>query len=113
MNKMQEAKRNGLSALAITEHFNAGNIIEFYDMLQQNFSYKEEYYMIEGIKVFCGLEIDVKENGHFLVIGSRDDIMTISRMLYPYHDKKAFISVIDLLALLTDFNVLKIGAHQV
>src|SRR5699024_7789447 len=74
--KMQEAKANGLTAIAITEHFNATNIIKLYEMLQEKYSYEKDYYMIEGMKVFCGLEVDVKENGHFLVIGNREDILT-------------------------------------
>lgn len=109
--KMREAKASGLHALAITEHFNSANIIELYETLQEEFSYEEEYYQIEGIKVFCGLEIDVKEIGHFLVIGSRGDILTIARLLLPFQNEKSFIPVKELIALLSDFNVLKIGAH--
>lgn len=109
--KMQEAKASGLSALAITEHFNAENIIEFYETLQNEFPYNRDYYKIEGMKVFCGLEVDVKEKGHFLVIGSRDDILSIARLLLPHHKKEAFLPVKYLIQLLADFNVLKIGAH--
>src|SRR5699024_6567113 len=109
--KMKEAKASGLTALAITEHFNATNIFELYDMLQETYPYEKDYYKIDGMKVFCGIEVDVKEKGHFLVIGSRDDILNISYLLIPYHDKDSFIPVRDLIALLDDFNVLKIGAH--
>src|SRR5690625_1784247 len=109
--KMCEAKESGLNALAITEHFNAANIIELYETLQEEFPYEEEYYEIEGMKVFCGLEVDVKENGHFLVIGSREDVLTIARLLLPFQQEENFIPVKELVALLSDFNVLKIGAH--
>lgn len=109
--KMNEAKANGLAALAITEHFNATNIIEFYEMLQAEYPYEKDHYKIEGMKIFCGLEVDVKENGHFLIIGSRDDIWTIAHLLIPYRDKDAFIPVKELINLTSDFNVLKIGAH--
>lgn len=109
--KMKEAKASGLTALAITEHFNATNIFELYDMLQETYPYEKDYYKIDEMKVFCGIEVDVKEKGHFLVIGSRDDILNISYLLIPYHDKDSFIPVRDLIALLDDFNVLKIGAH--
>lgn len=108
--KMREAKANGLTALAITEHFNSTNIIELYEMLKE-FPYNKDYYEIEGMKVFCGLEIDVKENGHFLVIGSRDDIMAIAQLLLPHHEEEAFVPVKDLIQMLADYNVLKIGAH--
>src|SRR5699024_3834369 len=109
--KMKEAKASGLTALAITEHFNATNIFELYDMLQETYPYEKDYYKIDGMRVFGGIEVDVKEKGHFLVIGSRDDILNISYLLIPYHDKDSFTPVTDLIALLDDFNVLKIGAH--
>lgn len=109
--KMREAKESGLNALAITEHFNAANIIELYETIQEKFPYEDEYYEIEGMKVFCGLEVDAKENGHFLVIGSREDILTIARLLLPFQQEENFIPVKELVALLSDFNVLKIGAH--
>lgn len=109
--KMREAKASGLNALAITEHFNSANIIELYETLQEEFPYEEEYYQIEGMKVFCGLEVDVKENGHFLVIGAREDILTIARLLLPFQNEENFIPVRDLITLLSEFNVLKIGAH--
>src|SRR5699024_1191241 len=82
-----------------------------YDMFQENYPYEQDHYKVEGLKVFCGLEVDVKENGHFLVIGSRDDIVTISHLLLPYHDKEAFIPVQDLIDVLNDFNVIKIGSQ--
>src|SRR5699024_1373245 len=109
--KMNEAKANGLTALAITEHFNAANIIEFYEMLQAEYPYEKDYYKIEGMKIFCGLEVDVKENGHFLIIGSRDDIWTIAHLLIPYRDKDAFIQVKELIILTFYFTVLYIVVH--
>src|SRR5699024_11528715 len=103
---MKKTKTIELTELEITEHFNATNIFELYDMLQETYPYEKDYYKIDGMKVFCGIEVDVKEKGHFLVIGSRDDILNISYLLIPYRDKDSFIPVRDLIALLVDFNVL-------
>src|SRR5699024_7549016 len=101
--KMKEAKASGLTALAITEHFNATNIFELYDMLQETYPYVKDYYKIDEMKVFCGIEVDVKEKGHFLVIGYRDDILNNSYLQIPYHDNLDFIQVINFLSLLVDF----------
>lgn len=109
--KIREARASGLNALAITEHFNATNIIELYETLQEEFPYKEDYYEIEGVKVFCGLEVDVKENGHFLVIGAREDILAIAKYLLAFQQEEHFIPVTELIELLSDYNVLKIAAH--
>lgn len=109
--KMREAKESGLTAVAITEHFNSANILELYETLEAEFPYQDDYYQIEGMKVFCGLEVDVKETGHFLVIGSREDILTIAQILVTFQAEDNFIPVKELIVLLEDFNVLKIGAH--
>src|SRR5699024_11994023 len=63
------------------------------------------------MKVVNRIEVYSKEKGHLLGIVSRDYILNISYLLIPYHDKYSFIPVRDLIALLDDFNVLKIGAH--
>ena len=110
--KMRAAKESGLTALAITEHFNSANILELYETLARELPYQADYYQIEGLKVFCGLEVDVKETGHFLVIGTREDIFTIAQMLVDYQDEENFIPVKQLIDLLEGYNVLKIGAHQ-
>lgn len=109
--KMMEAKASGLDAVAITEHFNSKNIIDLYEDLEKELPYENEYYQVAGMKVFCGLEVDVKENGHFLVIGGREDILNIASLLLPFHEEENFIPVKDLIELLADFNVIKIGAH--
>src|SRR5699024_5676235 len=95
--KMQEARASGLTALAITEHFNATNIIELYEKLQEKYPYQNDYYQIAGTKVFCGLEIDVQETGHFLVFGYRDDILAIAHFLLSYHDVDSFFIVLKLM----------------
>lgn len=109
--KMEEAKQNGLTAIALTEHFNATNFLEFYEMLDRNFEYKKNYYMVRGVKVFPGIEIDVKETGHFLVVGDREDIKTIRRKLSDHLEEGNFLPVRELIDLLNPYEVLKIGAH--
>jgi len=109
--KINQARASGLTALAITEHFNSANILELYQTLEREFPYQADHYQIEGIKVFCGLEVDVQETGHFLVIGNREDILAIAQMLVAFQSEESFIPVKSLIDLLTDYNVLKIAAH--
>src|SRR5690625_6069674 len=82
--KMKEAKASGLTALAITEHFNATNIFELYDMLQETYPYEKDYYKIDEMKVFCGIEVDVKEKGHFLVIDRKSTRLNSSHVAISY-----------------------------
>ncbi|MDG5472033.1 PHP-associated domain-containing protein [Jeotgalibacillus sp. ET6] len=109
--KMNEAKEAGLTALALTEHFNAPDFLKVYDMLDHSFPYDGHTYDVNGLTVFPGMEIDVKEVGHYLVVGNRDDIRSISMELTAFTPEDNFIPISDLFNLLAPYNVLKIGAH--
>ncbi|WP_181349037.1 PHP domain-containing protein [Thalassobacillus sp. CUG 92003] len=109
--KMDSAHKNGLDAVAITEHFNAKNFLSFYEEMEQVYSYQGNHYRLGELKVFPGIEIDVKETGHFLVVADRDVIKAIRKRLIGHEAEGDFISVKDLLAFLADYNVLKIAAH--
>ncbi|WP_054861034.1 MULTISPECIES: PHP-associated domain-containing protein [Gracilibacillus] len=108
---MCEAKSNGLTALAMTEHFNTSRFYEIYDYLNHHFSYQHGYYDIEGLKLFPGIEVDVKENGHILLIGDREEILYIRRELNNHLAEDKFISFQALMDLADSKKVLKIGAH--
>ncbi|RDW16909.1 histidinol-phosphatase [Oceanobacillus arenosus] len=108
---MREAKASGLDALAVTEHFNTLRFHDIYDFLEENYPYENGYYMIDGLKLFPGIEVDVKEVGHILLIGDRDAILDIRASLENHTEKSNFIPFKDLLDLAEERDVLKIGAH--
>lgn len=108
---MEEAKANGLTALAMTEHFNTSRYTDIYEFLDQNYTYINDYYEINGLKLFPGIEVDVKEIGHILLIGNRNDILSIEKELIHHKEEENFISYANLLDLAEMYNVLKIGAH--
>src|SRR5699024_7465375 len=64
--KMQEARASGLTALAITEHFNATNIIELYEKLQEKYPYQNDYYQIAGRKSFVDWKLMYRKLDIFL-----------------------------------------------
>ncbi len=108
---MREAKESGLTAIAMTEHFNTLRYTEIYDYLDAHYSYEEDYYNIDGLKLFPGLEVDVKEIGHILIIGKRDDILAIHSALENHMEDGSFIAINELLNLAEGYDVIKIGAH--
>lgn len=55
--------------------------------------------------------MDIRETGHILLISTRDKILAIREQLKPYLSKDNFISFAQLLELVEERNVLKIGAH--
>ncbi|MGP4077489.1 PHP domain-containing protein [Halobacillus sp. K22] len=109
--KMESAHENGLDAVAITEHFNAENFLSFYEEMEEVFPYQGDHYQVGELKVFPGIEIDVKETGHFLVVGDRDSIKEIRKRLIGHEEEDQFINAKDLVEFLADYDVLKIAAH--
>ncbi|MCM3260944.1 PHP domain-containing protein [Paenibacillus lautus] len=108
---IREALDNGLDALALTEHFNTRHFDEVYRQLDSMFPYNGEYYDAGGLKIFPGMEVDIRETGHILLIGRKEFILETRRRLDGYTEKGAFIPFDDLMDLAEGFPLLKIGAH--
>ena len=108
---IQEAVQSGLDAIAMTEHFNTYRFHDIYYELDQHYTYQEDYYDVEGFKVFPGMEIDVKFGGHILVIGTRGAILELRSRLEPHTDADTFIEFEQLLDWCDDLSLLRIGAH--
>lgn len=106
-----EAKSNGLDAIALTEHFNTRNFFDMMDTLDASFDYRGDYYVVEGIRVFSGMEIDVRDRGHILAIGNRSLIRSLRRDLDCHVDKDQFLSLAELLNHTDGAPLLRIGAH--
>ena len=111
MEMVNSAKDNGLDAFALTEHFNTHQFSDVYDTLDKEFPYVDDYYEVNGVKVFPGMEVDIKETGHILFVGRREDIRGLHMKLTPYLDKDHFIPFHLLLEEASEFNFIKIGAH--
>ncbi|MEF2966268.1 PHP domain-containing protein [Paenibacillus sp. M1] len=108
---MAEAKGNGLDAIAMTEHFNTWRYEDIYQVLDRHYPYEHGYYLAEGMKVFPGLEVDIRETGHILVIGAREKVLELRRRLEPYTEKGQFVDFRTLLDWSEDEGFLRIGAH--
>ncbi|MGJ9381912.1 PHP domain-containing protein [Salipaludibacillus sp. CF4.18] len=108
---MKEAKASGLTALAMTEHFNTFRMNDLFDFLEKNYTYEQGYYMIDGLKLFPGIEVDIQENGHILLIGNREDVLEIRKALENHTTETTFLPFDDLLNLVEGYQLLKIGAH--
>jgi len=108
---MKEARAIGLNAVAMTEHFNTTRFYDIYDYLDQHYSYQQGYYDVEGFKLFPGIEVDIKETGHILLIGDREDVIEIRSHLESHLLEEHFIPFNQLMDLADGYPVLKIGAH--
>ncbi|MFD1957164.1 PHP-associated domain-containing protein [Paenibacillus thailandensis] len=107
----REALASGLHAVALTEHFNTRRFADMLDCLDGHFDYAGDHYVVEGLKVFSGMEIDVRETGHILVIGNRELIRSLNAGLEPHKEKGSFVPFGELLDRTDDLPLLRIGAH--
>lgn len=108
---MKEARRCCLDAVALTEHFNTRRFGDIYDTLDRHCRYSGDCYEVEGVRVFPGIEVDVREKGHILLIGSRENIMAIRSRLEDHTEEGRFIEMERLLDLSGDYGCISIGAH--
>ncbi|WP_151735168.1 PHP domain-containing protein [Paenibacillus tengchongensis] len=106
-----EAKENGLDALALTEHFNTLNFFGMYAALDEMYPYNGHYYDAAGLKIFPGMEVDIAETGHILLIGRKEEILEVRAALEPYTREGHFIPFRQLLDLADSRGLWKIGAH--
>lgn len=105
------AKEAGLTAICMTEHFNTTNYFDIYDYLDSHYDYQGHYYDVHGLKVFTGMEVDVKEVGHILIIAHKNDIIEMRQFLSDYDVKPDFIPFKELMDLADKYNTLRIGGH--
>ena len=111
LNEIKYAKRNGIDGIVLCEHFNAICFKKIYSYLEENYIYKGNRYMVEGVSVFPALEVNIKGKGHVIIAGDRDDIMDIHKILEQYMEKENLIELDELLDIADLYNCLKIGAH--
>lgn len=110
---IREAKLNGLHAIAMTEHFNTLRYLDIYAYLDATYPYREDCYDIDGLKLFPGMEVDVQNGGHILVIGSREAVLALRDALEPHCAPDRFIALEQLLDWAEPYRerLLIIGAH--
>ena len=75
-----EARRAGLDALCLTEHFNTLQFADVYGYIASVSRRTGDALELEnGLRVFPGMETDVAEGGHILSIGPLEAILELNR----------------------------------
>lgn len=108
----EEAKRAGLDALCLTEHFNTLQFSELYGYLASTSRRTGDVLVLEnGLHVFPGMETDVAEGGHILCIGTLEAVLDLNQRLEPYKEKGHFLPFTALMDLFEQYPVLVGCAH--
>lgn len=107
-----EARNAGLDAICLTEHFNTQEFDKIYAYVREYCSRDGESYLTEqGLRIFPGMEVDIKEGGHTLVIGALETIMEMNHRLTPYMEKDTFLSAKTWIKMVKEYPVLFGAAH--
>lgn len=110
-NKINEAKNEGIDSLVLTEHCHANNFIEGYEFLSRNYKYINDYYDVDGVKVFTGIEVTTNEELDILIIGNREYIVELKEKIENKKAEQKFINIKDLINILDSSKLLIIIAH--
>lgn len=110
---IKAAKESGLDGFALTEHFNTRHFFDVFGTLDEFYPYEDGYYLVDGLRVFPGMEVHTRELEHILLIGSRVAIRSLRMQLQPYTHKLNYIPIEKLLELTASQDVLLIAGHPV
>lgn len=108
----EDAKESGLDAICLTEHFNTYGFAEVYGYLKDNYKKDGDCFIAaSGLYIFPGMEVDIAEGGHTLVIGKMDIILELNQRLKDYMEKGAFLPLQLWQEMVKEYPVLFGAAH--
>ena len=107
-----EAVKAGLDANCLTEHFNTLEFDKIYEYIREVCSKEGESYITEGgLRIFPGMEVDIAEGGHTLVIGAMDVILEMNQRLGLHKEKGMFLSMEKWAQMVEEYPVLFGAGH--
>ena len=108
----REAQKSGLDALCLTEHFNTLGFQEVYRYISGRCSRDGDSLVTEnGFRIFPGMETDIAEGGHTLIIGPMECILEMNRRLEPHKEKGSFLPFEKLAELVEEYPVIFGAGH--
>lgn len=108
----QKARKKGLDAICLTEHFNTLSFRDMYNYIYNEYEHLGDGCQTkDGLFIFFGMEVDIAEGGHTLVIGRYQDIISLNCLLDDYKQKGCFLPFDRLCELVKSYDVLFGGAH--
>lgn len=108
----REAKRAGLDALCLTEHFNTQGFVQVYRYMESRCERQGDSFVTEeGFRIFPGMEVDIAEGGHTLVIGPLEAVLEMNVRLEPNKEKGRFLPLEKWVKIVKEYPVLFGAGH--
>ena len=106
-----QAKAAGLDAICLTEHFNTQQFDELYRHLSAVGRREGDALVVDGLRVFPGMETDIAEGGHILSVGPVEAVLELNERLAPYKERENFLPFARLMDLFSEYPVLVGAGH--
>lgn len=107
-----QARKEGLDAICLTEHFNTREFERLYRYVSGTCRRSKDIYVCEnGLRVIAGMETDIAEGGHILSIGTLEEIIWLNRELKNHKEKERFLAFRELMNLFEETQVMIGAAH--
>lgn len=105
------AREVDLQAIIITDHFDNAAFETIFPTLDAHHSYNGRYYLIDGVRFYPGMEVEIQEGLHLLVAGSREDVLTLFERLRDHRTAESYAPVSEFFARQAGLDLLNIVAH--
>jgi predicted metal-dependent phosphoesterase TrpH len=106
------ARNQHMNAFMMTDHFDNHDFRTIYTELNRHYPCVDgNYFDIDGIWLFPGMEVETAEGCHILINGTLVDVLRAYDILAPYTTDATYLPFADIITRLTDIDLLKICAH--
>lgn len=105
------ARDQDMFAITITDHFDNGDFEQIYASLDANFPYNGHYYLIDGVRFYPGMEVEVKEGPHLLVSGNREEVLEFYDRLRPHLLPETYVNAPEFFERQDGLDLMNIFAH--
>jgi len=107
----ERARSQAMFAITITDHFDGDDYEGIFPALDERYAYNGHYYLVDGVRFYPGMEIEIKEGPHLLVSGTLDDVLTFYDRMRNHRTPETFITLPDFIEKQAGLNLMRIFAH--
>lgn len=107
----ERAREQEMFAITITDHFDGSDYEGIYPALDERYAYNGHYYLVNGVRFYPGVEIEIKEGPHLLVSGTRDDVLTFYDRMRNHRTPETFTTLPDFFEKQSGLDLMNIFAH--
>jgi hypothetical protein len=106
------ARRVGLDAIALTEHFHGAGFWRIPEHLERTYPSERGVYRADGVALVPGAEVNVRERAHVIVLAEIGELRRLDRAFPEPLSAGYEPGLRELLDVTDDFELVRIGAHM-